>query len=236
MTTFPRRFYQQVTVIAAPGGWQITLDGKVLRSPAKADFILPTAALADAIRDEWDAQVEQIRPSSMPMMQLASTAVDRVGPHRAQIVADSAGYAASDLICYRSDTPEQLVQRQTEIWQPLLDWANHRFDTALQATTGIVAIAQPESSLARYRQVVETFDPWRLSAIANLTGLTGSLIIALALIEQRLTPMEAIAAAQLDETFQAERWGEDAEAAERRQGLAREINETATYLALLAGD
>jgi chaperone required for assembly of F1-ATPase len=234
MTSFPRRFYQQVAVATAPRGWQITLDGKVLRSPARADFILPNAVLAGVIRDEWDAQREQIRPSTMPMMQLASTAVDRVGPNRAQIVADSAGYAASDLICYRSETPAQLVERQTEIWQPLLDWANHRFDTALQATTGIVAIAQPETSLARYRQVVEAFDSWRLTAIANLTGLTGSLVIALALIEQRLTPAEAIAAAQLDEIFQAERWGEDAEAAERRQGLAKEIHETAAYLALLA--
>jgi chaperone required for assembly of F1-ATPase len=234
MTNFPRRFYRQVAVSAVETGWQITLDGKILRSPAKADLILPTEQLADAIRAEWDAQIDQIRPQTMPMMQLASTAVDRVQPHRQQVMADIAGYAGSDLLCYRADMPEELVRRQTQIWQPLLDWANHRFDTALQATTGIVAIAQSATSLARYLQVIDTHDSWRLTALANLTGITGSLVIALALLEQWITPGEAVSAAQLDELFQAERWGEDAEAKQRRLGLANEITETAAYLALLA--
>ncbi|SRR5260221_7631353 len=234
MTNFPRRFYRQVAVSAVETGWQITLDGKILRSPAKADLILPTEQLADAIRAEWDAQIDQIRPQTMPMMQLASTAVDRVQPHRQQVMADTAGYAGSDLLCYRADMPEELVRRQTQIWQPLLDWANHRFDTALQATTGIVAIAQSATSLARYLRVIDTHDSWRLTALANLTGITGSLVIALALLEQRITPGEAVSAAQLDELFQAERWGEDAEAKQRRLGLANEITETAAYLALLA--
>lgn len=233
MTSFPRRFYRQVAVISIEDGWQITLDGKVLRSPAKAALTLPTEQLADAVRAEWDAQIDHIRPHSMPMMQLASTAVDRVMANRETVVKDIAGYADSDLICYRVEAPAELVRRQMELWQPLLDWANHRFDTALQATTGIVAIAQSAASLARYQQVVAALDPWQLTGLAHLTGTTGSLIVALAVFEHQISPAEAVAVAQLDELFQAERWGEDAEAGQRRQGLASEITDAAAFLALL---
>jgi chaperone required for assembly of F1-ATPase len=234
MTSLPRRFYRQVAVTAAADGWQITLDGKVLRSPAKAPLILPTAQLAEAIRAEWDSQVDHIRPHSMPMMQLASTAIDRVRENFTTVATDIAGYAGSDLVCYLAEVPAELVRRQTELWQPLLDWANHRYDTALQTTTSMVAIAQSAASLARYQQVVAALDAWQLTGLAHLTGTTGSLIIALALLEHHISPAEAVAAAQLDELFQAERWGEDAEALQRRQGLASEITDAAAFLALVA--
>jgi chaperone required for assembly of F1-ATPase len=233
MTTFPRRFYRQVEHIPVEAGWQITLDGKVLRSPARADLILPTEPLASAIRAEWDAQQDHVLPHSMPLMQLASTAIDRVALNHEKVAAEIAGYAASDLICYHADMPEELVRRQAQSWQPLLDWANHRFDTALRATTGIVAIRQSPHSLARFERVAHGLDTWRLTALANLTGTTGSLIIGLAVLEGYLTPEQAVLAAQLDELFQAERWGEDAEALQRRQALAREVADTANFLTLL---
>ena len=234
-TTLPRRFYKTVEIEVAPGGgWQITLDGKVLRSPAKAALLLPTEKLAKHLRQEWDAQETHIQPQTMPMMQFASTAIDRVAQHHTAVAAETAGYAGSDLLCYRAEQPAELVRRQSEIWQPLLDWANQRFDTALRATTGIVAIAQSPDSLARYSQVVAAHDPWRLTALASLTGTTGSLIIALAVSEGRLDVLDAVAAAQLDELYQAERWGEDAEAAQRRQLLAGDIADAQTFLTLLA--
>jgi len=215
-------------------GWQIALDGKVLRSPAKGELVLPTEPLAAAVRAEWDAQQEHVKPHSMPLMQLASTAVDRVALNHGKVADEAAGYARSDLLCYRADMPEELVRRQTQIWQPLLDWANHRFDTALQATTGIIAIAQSEDSLARFAQVVHAFDPWQLTAIASLTGSTGSLILALAVAERHLTAAQAAQAAQLDELFQAERWGDDAEAVQRREAVTRDIADADRFLALLA--
>ena len=233
MTSFPRRFYRQVDYLPAETGWQIALDGKSLRSPARADLVLPTERLARAIKTEWDAQEDHIRPHLMPMMQLASTAVDRIGPNHAKVVIETAGYAGSDLVCYRAEVPEELVRRQEQHWQAVLDWANHRFDTALQATTGIVAIAQSPASLARFEQVVSAIEPWRLTALASLTGSTGSLVIALAVFERHLTPEQAVMAAQLDELYQAERWGEDAEAQQRRQALARDIADAARFLDLL---
>ena len=229
----PRRFYREVTVQRGDDGWQIALDGKLLRSPVKAPLLLPSEALAQAIQAEWDGQAERIQPQSMPMMQLASTAVDRVTPNRAQIAADITAYAASDLICYRAEAPAELVRRQVEHWQALLDWASHRFDVSLRTTTGIMAIEQSAQSLAIFARVVDQLDPWRLTALANITATAGSLVIALALLEGRLTPEAAAAAAQLDELYQAERWGEDAEAATRRQGQAREIADAARFVTLL---
>lgn len=232
-TNFPRRFYRQVDVAPATAGWQIALDGKLLRSPAKAELILPTEQLALALRAEWDAQEDHVKPHTMPLMQLASTTIDRVILNHGKVAAETAGYAGSDLLCYRADMPEELVRRQMEIWQPLLDWGNRRFDTALRATTGIIAIEQSSDSLARFAQVVQALDPWQLTAIASLTGSTGSLILALAVLEQQLTAAEAVQAAQLDELFQAERWGDDAEAAQRRQAVAQDIADAARFLRFL---
>lgn len=233
MTSFPRRFYRQVDYMPAETGWQIALDGKRLRSPARAELALPTERLAAAIAAEWEAQEDHILPHLMPMMQLASTAADRIAPNRRQVVVETAAYASSDLVCYRAEAPEELVRRQEQLWQSVLDWANHRFDTALRSTTGIVAISQSSDSLARFEQVVSALDPWRLTALASLTGSTGSLVIALAVVEGQLTPEQAVVAAQLDELYQAERWGEDAEAAQRRQALAQDIADAARFLALL---
>lgn len=234
MNTFSRRFYREVVVMPKDAGWQIALDGKLLRSPAKAELVLPTETLADAIRAEWDAQKEHVVPHSMPMMQLASTAVDRVIGNHDKVVAETAAYAGNDLLCYRSDHPEELVRRQIQYWQPLLDWGNHRFDTSLRTTTGIMAIEQSSASLDRFNRVVAAFDPWRLTALASLAGSTGSLIIALALAERHISPEEAVQAAQLDEQYQAERWGNDAEAERRREAVARDITDAATFLSLLA--
>lgn len=233
-TSFPRRFYREVALTPATHGWQITLDGKLLRSPAKAELVLPTEQLAQAVRAEWDQQQDHVVPHSMPLMQLASTTIDRVALNHAKVVAETAGYAASDLLCYRAERPEELVARQTQIWQPLLDWANRRFDTALQTTTGIIAIPQSPASLAQFERVVQALDPWRLTALASLAGATGSLILALALLERHLTPEAVVQAAQLDELYQAERWGDDAEAVQRRQNLARDIADAARFLTLLA--
>lgn len=229
----PRRFYREVTVQRGDNGWQIALDGKLLRSPVKAPLVLPSEALAQAIQAEWDGQAERIQPQSMPMMQLASTAIDRVIPNRGLIVTDITAYAASDLICYRAEAPQELVRRQEEHWQALLDWASHRFDVSLRTTTGIMAIEQSAQSLAIFARIVDQLDPWRLTALASITSTAGSLVIALALLEGRLTPETAVAAAQLDELYQAERWGEDAEAVTRRQGQAREIADAARFVTLL---
>jgi chaperone required for assembly of F1-ATPase len=224
MLSAPRRFYKTATSTPVDGGWGILLDGKALRSPAKRPFVLPTEGLAAAIADEWQAQGEKISPSSMPLMQFAATAIDRLADDCTALVEEIAGYGHSDLICYRAEEPPSLARRQEELWQPLVAWAAERYDVALNVTTGIVAVEQPTHALATFRRVLEACDLFALTALAAATGSAGSLVIALALMEGRLSPDEAADAALLDELFQAEKWGSDPEAERRLAAIRADLH------------
>lgn len=228
----PRRFYTAVTVMPAGTGWRVHLDGKPLRSPAKQDFDIPTRALAEAIAAEWAAQGERVAPQTMPLMQLAATAIDRVRPERERVLAETAGYAGSDLICYRAAEPEDLARRQEELWQPLVAWASERYDVSLAVTTGIVAVPQPEHTLAGLRRVLEGADDFALTALAAMTGAAGSLVIALALAEGRIDAAAAADAALLDELYQAQKWGSDPEAEARRAAIRRDLADGLAFLRL----
>jgi chaperone required for assembly of F1-ATPase len=223
MLSAPRRFYKTANVAWLENGWGILLDGKPLRSPAKRPFVLPTEALATAIAEEWQAQGEKVAPRTMPLMQLAATAIDRLADARDGLVAETAGYGNSDLVCYRADDPPALARRQEEAWQPLIAWAAERYDVAFNVTTGIVAVEQPAHALATFRRVLEACDLYALTALAAMTGSAGSLVIALALAEGRLSVDEAADAALLDELFQAEKWGSDPEAERRRAAIRADL-------------
>jgi len=230
-----RRFYKQATVLedAAGRGWRVALDGRLLKSPAKVEFLLPSRRLAEAIAAEWQAQGDAIIPAQMPLMQLASTAIDRVRAERSRIAADLTAYADTDLLYYRAAGPAALVARQAALWQPLLDWLLHRYDAALNVTDGLVAIAQPSLALTALGRAVAALDDFRLAALATLVHAAGSLVIGLAVLDGHLSPAGAVAAAALDEIYQAEVWGEDSEAAARRASLAADIAAARRFLDLL---
>jgi len=230
-----KRVYKEVTTRRVDACWGIALDGRAMRTPGKNELILPGEALAAAIAAEWDAQQDEIRPATMPLMRLAATAIDRTAAQRESVVAEVAGYAGTDLLCYRSDNPPALAARQQAVWQKLIDWATLRYDAALAVTTGIVPVRQSPAVLTAFAAIVAAQDDFRLTALHQLTANCGSLVIALALIEGRLDASAAFAASQLDETFQIEAWGEDAEAASRRRALAADIEAAARFLELLAG-
>ena len=225
MLSAPRRFYKAVTVERGDKGWHVHLDGKQLRSPAKQALALPTRALAEAIAAEWDAQGEKIAPQTMPFMQLAATAIDRVAAERARVLAETAGYAGSDLVCYRAAAPADLARRQAEL-------VGERYDVALAVTTGILAVPQPDQALERFHRVLKAADDFALTALAAMTGAAGSLVIALALAEGRLTAEQAAEAALLDELHQAEKWGSDPEAEQRRAAIRRDLADGLAFLRL----
>jgi chaperone required for assembly of F1-ATPase len=228
-----KRFYKAVSVAAIEGGFGIRLDERPLRTPGKRPLILPTPALADAVAEEWVAQSDLIRPGAMPLMKLVSTAFDLVADKGAEVADEAASYAGTDLLCYRADGPASLVERQARSWQPLIAWAALRFDAPLRATVGIVPIPQPETSLKALRAVVRGFEPLTLTAVADLTAVCGSLILALAVWDGEIDAEAAFAAAALDDSFQIERWGEDCEATDRRARQRRDIEAAARLLRLL---
>jgi chaperone required for assembly of F1-ATPase len=230
-----RRFYQRADILPASGGYGLALDGKPIKTPAKRDLTVPTAALARAIAAEWNAQAGDIRPSEMALTQIANTAIDRVGPQRPLIVPQIAEYAGTDLVCYRATRPPELSTRQQAVWQPLVDWAVLRYDAPLEITAGVIPIPQPAASLQTLAAAVGEHDDFTLAALMVATAACGSLVIALALAEGRIAADEAFAASQLDESFQIEAWGEDSEQTERRHALAHDIAAAAQFLDLLRG-
>jgi len=232
-----QRFYKAVTVgaaeSAAGGAFRILLDGRAVRTPGRAEGLLPTRALAEAVAREWAAQHDVLDPQSMPLTGLAWTALDRVRPARAEIVEAVGANAAHDLLCYRAEGPVDLAARQQALWQPLLDWLALTFDAPLAVTAGIVSVEQPPAALAALARAVAARDDFALAALSAATAATGSLVIALALVEGRIDAEAAFAAAQLDESYQLERWGEDAEAARRRAAIRAELAAVERFVALL---
>lgn len=230
-----KRFYKETSAEAAEDGYRVLLDGRPMRTPAKTVLTLPTRALGAAIAAEWAAVPEgqDLKVDRLPLTRLAATGLDRVTPQRARVVADTAKYAASDLLCYRATDPASLVERQQGAWQPLLDWAGARYGARLRTTEGTSFVAQPSDALARLEAAVDGHGDMALSALYNLTHVSGSLIVALAVSERRLEADEAFAVAQLDELYQIERWGEDPIATERHAGIRRDIAAASRLLALL---
>ena len=228
-----KRFYKQVAAAGAEGGFQVLLDGRPVRTPAKAPMILPTSALAGAVADEWQAQGEQIRPSTMPLTSLASTTLDLTIKQRDAVVGQLAAYARTDLLCYRVDHPAELVAREGQLWQPLLDWAALRYDAALHVVVGIMPREQPDGACRALAAAVAGYDDWRLTALQVATTGCGSLVVALALVEGRIDAAEAFEASQLHESYQIERWGEDHEATKHRARLRADIADTCRFVDLL---
>ncbi|SCW74105.1 Chaperone required for the assembly of the F1-ATPase [Sphingobium faniae] len=216
-----KRFYKDAAIVAGEGGHGVQLDGRPVRTPARALLALPNAALAQAVAQEWRAQGDSIDPRSMPFTGLANAAIDQIAPNREAFAAGIARYAETDLLCYRAESPDMLIARQAAAWDPLLDWARARYDVAFRVTRGILPVAQPPETLERLALAVSAFDPFLLAGFSTLVTLSGSLVCGLAVVEGGHDPAAIWAAAEIDEAWQAEQWGEDGEAA-ARSALRRE--------------
>ncbi|MEI7932914.1 MAG: ATP12 family protein [Alphaproteobacteria bacterium] len=217
-----KRFYKSVTVEPVEGGFGVALDGRVMKTPGKAPLTAPTEAAARMIADEWSAQAEYIVFPEMAATRHAYTAIDRVAAVRREVAEEVGRYAGSDLLCYFAEEPASLVERQQREWAPLLDWAEHELELKFSRTAGISPQAQPPQTLLRIEALALDLDDFRLAALAYAGALFGSSILGLALIRGRLTAEEAFNLSRLDEAFQEEQWGIDAEAAQRTDQLRRE--------------
>ncbi len=228
-----KRFYKHADSEAFSDGFGITLDGRKVNTPTGAPLVIPGSALAQQIAAEWQEQVDKIKPETMPMMRLACTTIDKVAPNRQNLADQLTDYGANDLLCYRADGPDELVTRQNDVWQPILDWASESYGAGLLITSGIVHIAQPVEVVENLRHAVDDHDDFELTALAEITQLTGSLVLGLAVSCGHIDWLAAFEASQLDETWQNERWGEDYEAADRRDNRRKDMEMADRYLKLV---
>lgn len=226
-----KRFWAEVTI---GDDRVVMLDGKPVRTPGRVPLALPTAALAQAVAQEWRAVGEIIDPRAMPLTGLSNAAIDRIAPDRTAFAAGLAKYAQSDLLCYRAETPAPLVERQAAAWDPVIGWAQSRYDVHLVVTAGIVHRSQPPATLARLGEAVAALDAWHLAGLSPLVTVSGSLLLGLAALERAIAGDALWGAAEVDEEWQADQWGRDPLAEAARDGRRAEIAAGLAFLAALS--
>ena len=230
-----KRFYKDVAVISGEAAHEIQLDGRPVRTPARAALALPTARLAEAVAEEWRRQGDTVDPRSMPFTGLANGAIDQIAPNRESFAAGIANYGTSDLLCYRAEGPAELVEREAAAWDPLLDWARRRYDVTFRVTQGIIPVDQPPETLERLDAAVRAFDPFPLAGLSTLVTLSGSLVCGLAIVEGGHDADAIWTASEIDEAWEVEQWGEDAEAAARSARRREEFAMARRFCELVAG-
>jgi chaperone required for assembly of F1-ATPase len=216
-----KRLYKEVAVVDQPGGFGVALDGKLIKTPGRTPILVPGLTLAEAVAEEWAAQDTEIRPHTMPMMQLAATVIDHFPVHRPAVEATILRFAETDTVCYRAEPgqPTELIALQKALWDPLIEWVEDTLGATLLTVSGVLPIAQPAQSLA----IFAAMDDWRLGAFQSAVASSGSFVIGLALVEGRIDADQAFAATELDSGFEIDRWGEDAEATRRRAVTAFDL-------------
>ena len=208
-----KRFWKAAAAEACDGGFTVRLDARPVKTPAKAPLIVPSHVMAAAIAAEWDMQDGVIRPDTMPITRAANSAIDKVAPQFDAVVDELSGYGGTDLLCYRATHPQALSDRQALAWDPLLAWSGEHLGASLSVTAGVIPIAQSEQAVSALRAHVAAHDCFRLAALHDLVAISGSLILALAVTRQKLSPEAAFDLSRIDEAWQIEHWGEDEEAA-----------------------
>lgn len=220
-----RRFYRQA--VAAPdskhGGFAILLDGRPLRTPGKRPLTLPSDPLAQAIAEEWAEQGETIQPHTMPLTQLANTAVERVAPHPEAVIDALLDHLDGDVLCYRASGPSTLAERQARDWQPVVDWAENTLGLTLAITQGLMPARQPSETRHRLAAVMADLDPWSLTTLQAVASASGSWLLATALVHDHLNGERCFTLSRLDELWQSERWGDDREARLARDRVRADI-------------
>lgn len=210
----PKRFWTDATVGEVNGGFDVRLDGRAIKTPAKTALVMPSRTIAEAVAAEWQAQEKQIDPNTMPVTRAVNAALDKVTPQRGEVVDMLAAYGDSDLLCYRATSPEELVARQAAAWDPLLDWAAQRFGARLLPVQGVMHQPQDAAAIAALRDATDALDAFELTAFHDLVSLSGSLVIGLAAVEAQSAPERLWETSRIDEAWQEEQWGADDEATE----------------------
>jgi chaperone required for assembly of F1-ATPase len=227
-----KRFYTRAGVAESTGGFAVTLDDKPIRTPSGRQVTLPGREIADAVAAEWEAQQEFLDPLTMPLTRFANSVVDAVGDRADAVAEDIAKYFHSDLLFYRAGYPEVLVAREATHWDPVLFWAADALGAHFILAEGIVHVRQPDSAIAAARAALPS-DPWSLAALHVVTTLTGSALLALALLRGVLDQDQVWAAAHVDEDWNSEKWGVDEEVAARRAARLVDFRAAARILKAL---
>lgn len=230
-----KRFWKAAAPVRGDTGWTIELDGRPVRTPARALLQVGHEPLAQAIAAEWHEAGETVDPRAMPLTGLANAALDRIGPEQETYAAGLARYGESDLLTYRADSPQALIDRQSAAWDPLLAWARRRYDVDFVVTSGVAPVTQAQNTVERLRHAVAALDAFTLAGLSPIVTIGGSLVAGLAVLEQAFSPEDAWTAVTVDDAWQLEKWGSDAEAEQALANRRAEFFAGARLLELVRG-
>lgn len=231
----PKRFWQNAEVAQVAEGYTVLLDGRGVKTPAKTPLVVPTQGLAQSIAAEWAAQQERIDPATMPFTRMSNSALDKVRTQHADVADMLAAYGDADLLCYRASHPDGLVARQRAGWDPLLDWAAQKLGAQLILVEGVMHKSQDPAALKRLSQEVHDQSDFSLAAFHDLVSMSGSLVLALAVVHGQCDAEAAWTLSRIDETWQEEQWGVDDEAAELAEKKRGEFHHAAVFHSLSVG-
>ena len=231
-TWVAKRFWKEASVVETDGGWTVQLDGRGVRTPAKAPLVVPTRAMAQAIAAEWDAQEDKVDPTTMPVTRSANAAIDKVSHQFDEVAEMLAAYGDSDLLCYRATSPQGLIDRQAARWDPLLDWAADHLGARLTPVSGVIHAPQDARALANLAKRVSTFTPFELTAFHDLVSISGSLVLGFAATEGHMDAPALWDLSRLDEAWQEEQWGEDDEATAQAALKKQAFEHAMTFFAM----
>jgi chaperone required for assembly of F1-ATPase len=228
------RFYKEVSVGADAEGFAVLLDGKPVKTPARNNLRLPTRALAEAIAAEWAGQGETVIATTMPLLRLSNTVIDGVAANRDEVITAILRFGENDLLCYRAHQPPDLIARQAEGWDPLLDWARQRLSVNMRVVDGITHADQSPDAIEALREAMRGYDAFTLGGLHVVASITGSLVLGLAVVEGHISGARAFELSRIDESYQAEKWGADSEAVKRATALAHELDKSVELVSLTA--
>lgn len=207
-----KRFWKAVEIAKIDKGFGIMLDGRPVKTPLKATLCVPNAALADRVKTEWEAVDKTIDPRQMPFTRSVNAALDKVSAQHAEVADLIADYADADLLCYRAETPAELVARQAELWDPMIAWLNDIHSQKLVVNSGIMHKPQPLNTIAFLRQWTHDLGDFQLTAFHDLVSLSGSFVLGMATAQGEFDAAEIWEISRCDENWQVEQWGADDEA------------------------
>jgi chaperone required for assembly of F1-ATPase len=227
-----KKFYKNASFVSSENGFQVMLDSKPIKTPMKHDVSVKSQNLAQILSDEWNAQGDEIDPKSMPYNQLVNTMVDNVvdEKRRDDLSAEILRFVDSDLIFYYADGPDDLVKKQRELWGPVQKWFEDSYGLALKTSSGITYVEQDENLSKIAASILDDLSPEEFTAYQSVVGPLGSFIITLAFIKDEISQQVAFDSAFVDEIYQSERWGEDAEAKKKRDDILKELQLVSTFL------
>ncbi|MEO8302171.1 MAG: ATP12 family protein [Rhizomicrobium sp.] len=228
-----KRFYKTVSIVPVEGGFGVLLDGKSVKTPARNVLALPTEKLACAVAAEWQAQETDVIAATMPLLRLANSVIDGVAANRAQVIDAILRFGENDLLCYRAHQPPDLAARQREGWDPLLDWVRRQHGVQMTLAEGLTHIDQTPQALAGLRRALEDFEAFALGGLHVVASITGSTVLALAVADGFVSGAHVFALSRIDENYQAEKWGQDAEAVKRATALAHELDKAVELIGLV---